>query len=178
MGCIEDSIYEPSAGKPSDIKIFLASSEELKEERQQIELFISKENRKLCQQNIFLDLIIWEDLKHSFQGQRDQDYFNQKMLECDIVICLFFKKVGNFTKEEFEVAYQKLKAGGKPHYLYVFFKSGNVAIEDIDKAILEIKALKDEIAGFEQIYKTFKSNSDLILQLENQIDLIIPDIAK
>ena len=156
LGGIETKTPEKRATRRQDIKIFLASSSELKTERKEIELFIGKENRKLRYQNIFLDLVIWEDLKQSFHGERIQDYFNEKLLECDIVVCMFFKKVGDFTKEEFDVAYQHFKEDGKPRYLYVFFKSGKVDIDEIDEEILKIRKLKNEIEEAEQIYKQFR----------------------
>jgi hypothetical protein len=67
-------------------------------------------------------LVIWEKLSHSFGKKRKQEDFNKEMLKCDIVLALFFKKVGQFTKEEFELAHNKLKEGKKPKYLYVYFR--------------------------------------------------------
>jgi small GTP-binding protein len=164
--------------KKETIKLFLASSAEIKEEREKIELLIGKENRRLHYQNIFLDLVIWEDLKLGFNRKgRIQDYFNEKMLECDIVNLMFFKKVGDYTREEFDVAYQNFKEGKNPRYLYVYFKSGKVDIDEIDEEILKIKSLKKEIAEAEQIYNSFTSNEDLILQLKNQLDMIIPEMV-
>lgn len=160
-----------------EIKVFLASSGELKEERREVELFIGKENRSLRAQNIFLDLMIWEDLKLSFQGDKIQDYFNEKMLECDVVIFMFWKKVGDFTKEEFDVAYQHFKEGKKPWYLYVFFKMEIDSLKDIDKRILKIFEIRDEIAEAEQIYNEFTSNEHLVLQLKHQLELIIPEMV-
>ena len=177
LGGIEDKTPEQRERRPQNIKVFLASSGELKEEREQIDLLVGKENRKLHYQNIFLDLVIWEDLKHSFSGKRIQDYFNEKMLECDIVICMFFKKVGNFTKEEFELAANNLKAGKNPRYLCVFFKSGKIDIDENDEEIQKIRELKKEIEAAEQLYNNFKSTEDLILQIKNQLDLIIPEIV-
>ena len=99
------------------------------------------------------------------------------MLKCDVVIFLFWKKVGDFTKEEFDLAYKNFKEGKKPYYLYVYFKSGKVDIDEIDEEILKIRDLKKEIAEAEQIYNEFKSKEDLILQLKKQLDLIIPEIG-
>ncbi|MCH8956431.1 hypothetical protein IIA28_14100, partial [candidate division KSB1 bacterium] len=161
-----------------DIKIFLASSGELKKEREQIQLFIGEENSKLRRENIYLDLVVWEQLKQSFHGKRIQDHFNEKMLECDVVIALFFKKVGEFTKEEFDIAYKNFQKGKKPKYLYVYFKSEKVDIDEIDEEVLKISKLKKEIAEAEQIYSKFISNEDLILQIKKQLELIIPEITK
>lgn len=165
----------PRMPEARTIRIFLASSNELKYEREQVELLISKENRRLHPNNIFIDLVLWEDLKHSFHPDRFQDRINKYLLTCDVVICMFFKKVGAFTREEFDIAYQYFKAGQKPRHLYVFFKSGKVDINEIDEEVLKIRDLRKEIEGAEQIYKQFKSDTDLILQLKNQLELVISE---
>lgn len=174
LGGVQHASYEERRSLPRRIKIFLASSNELNAERKEIELLIGKENRQLFYQNVFLDLVLWEDLCQSFHGDRIQDHFNEELAECEIVICLFFTKVGRFTKEEFDLAYEGFKADENPRHLYVFFKSGKVDIDDIDEGILEIGKLKKEIAEAEQIYKSFDSEPDLILQLKRQLDLIVP----
>jgi len=152
------------------IKIFLASSQELKKERQAIELFIGKENRKLHDNLMFLDLVIWEDLMHSFHGRRIQDYFNEQMLSCQIVIFLFFKRLGDYTDEEFNVAYQHFKKGELPNYLYVYMKSPESQADEVDEGII---SLKERISEAEQLYNSFATKEDLILQLRNQLDLIV-----
>lgn len=62
------------------IRLFLASSEELASERQQTAHMISRLNNKWTEQGIYLQLVIWEDLLHSFRGAEGiQDYFNREM---------------------------------------------------------------------------------------------------
>jgi len=154
------------------IKIFLASSGELKEEREQIGLFIAQENKALVKQDIFLELIVWEELLHSFRGERIQEYFNKEMLKCNIVIALFYKKVGQFTKEEFDLAYKELKEGRNPQHMFVFFKEGST--KDINKDYIKIIELKEDIEKAEQMYNNFSSIEDLILKLKRQLDQVIP----
>jgi hypothetical protein len=166
----------PGPIRTQSIRIFLASPGDLMEERQAIDRFVSKENRRL-HPDTFLDLVMWEDQIQSFDQQRIQDVFNEQLEECDIVLCLFFTKVGKFTKEEFDLAYARLKQGQNPHYLYVYFKSGSVDIDDIDEEILKIRKLKQEIANAEQIFHTFTSQDDLLLQLRNQLDLVLPKLT-
>ena len=163
-----------SGNKIRNIKIFLASSSELKEERDQIELLIGKENRTLIKHNIFLELVIWEDLKLSFHGSRIQDYFNNKMLECHIVICMFHKTVGDFTLEEFNVAFESFSANQKPYYFYTYFKNDRTG-----EQITETKCIRDmkkRIQQEKQIYCTFSSNPDLKLQLKDQLVHILNEV--
>lgn len=160
------------------IKIFLASSGELEEERKEIALFLYRENKSLIDKDIFLDLVVWEELLHSFRGERIQNYFNEEMLKCDIVIALFHKKVGQFTYEEFELAYKNLREGNKPHYLFVYFKGGDIPIEEINtEDIKKINQLKETIEKYGQIYTTFNSIQGLIIELKGQFDKIFPSLT-
>jgi hypothetical protein len=157
-------------------KVFLASSGELAQERKEIALMISRQNNKWTEQDIYLELVVWEDLLHSFHGERIQDYFNEEMLQCDIVIALFHRKVGRFTQEEFRLAYKNLKEGKKPNFLFVFFKSGVITIDDAEDSLedlAKIKKIKEEIKKQEQIYITFTSIEDLTLKLQRQLDQAI-----
>lgn len=42
-------------------KIFLASSEELKADRDQFEIFIGRRNKEWHRKGVFLELLMWED---------------------------------------------------------------------------------------------------------------------
>jgi tetratricopeptide (TPR) repeat protein len=156
-------------------KIFLASSGELKEKREKIALFISQENKILVKQDVFMELVVWEELLHSFRGERTQDYFNEEMLKCDILIALFYKKVGQFTKEEFDIAYKNLKDGRNPKHMFVFFKEANITMSKITEDVMDVVKLKKGIEQAEQIYATFDSTQDLILQLKRQLEHVIQD---
>ena len=158
------------------IKIFLASSNELNHERDQIELIINRKNDALESQNVKLKLIRWERLLHDFKGERTQNYFTSEMLACDIVLILFKKKVGIFTKEEFDAAYDHLKKHHRPR-LFVFFWDGEIKMNEFS-AYMPVYQLKEEIESYEQIYKTFTDMKDLENQLNHQLDLVIPEIKK
>lgn len=159
-----------------EIKIFLASSNTLEDERKAIQLFISRENKKHIRDDVYLNLVIWEELLHSFKGDRVQDYFNEVIKTCEIVIVLFFDRVGKFTLEEFDVAYKNLREEKKPNYLYVFFKKDKIEIDQIcHEELSKINNLKDEIQKYEQIYCTYGTTDNLINQIRHQLDLIIEE---
>jgi len=154
-------------------KIFLASSSDLNEERNEISLWISRKNKSLLKENRFLELVIWEELLHSLQGKRIQDYFNKEMLDCDIVIALFYTKAGAFTREEFDLAYDNLKAGKKPKFLFACFKEAKISTKDITEDYFEIIALRKKIQESGQLYISFDSTDSLILKLDSQINNVI-----
>ncbi len=114
----------------------------------------------------------------TFHKSRFQERLNEELLECNVAIFLFFKKVGKFTKEEYDVAFEHFKAGNKPRHLFVFFKSEKVEIDEIDPDELKkIQVLKKEIEDAEQIYARFDSNDNLMRQLKHQLELILPEMV-
>ena len=156
------------------IKIFLASSEELKDERNTMADLILHLNKLFKGRGLEFDLEKWEYLDASMTGNRKQDEYNEVLKLCDICMVLFWRKFGSFTGEELDTAYNRMKQNEKPHKIYVFFKNPNS-----DELTQE---LKDFIANYEQrfgghFFCKFQNvdtmKLEFLLQLENyQKDLI------
>jgi len=157
------------------IKIFLASSTELSPERQEMALLIQKENNQLIKKGKYLELVIWEDLFHSFQGERIQDYFNQKMLECDVVVVLIGSQVGAFTHEEFNLAWEHLNKEHQPKFLFVYVKDISISSQDRTalKNYTRVLDLIERIEQKEQLYQNYKDPVDLVYKFKNQLAYII-----
>ncbi len=107
------------------IKVFLASSSELEKDRADFETFIGRQNKVLIDQNVFIELIIWEDFIDTISKTRLQDEYNKAIEKSDIFIMLFFTKVGMYTKKEFLTAYNRFKRHGKP-LIYTYFKNAEI----------------------------------------------------
>ena len=107
------------------IPIFLASSEELKEDRKEFENFINRENKEYIKKGIFFRLEVWEDFIDRISETRLQDEYNKVVINSDIFISLFWTKAGKYTKEEFSEAYHHFKKTGKPS-IYTYFKTAPV----------------------------------------------------
>ncbi|MEM9275277.1 MAG: hypothetical protein AAGA80_20285 [Cyanobacteria bacterium P01_F01_bin.143] len=121
-----------SASHPSTIKIFLASSSELKEDREQFEIFIYRKCKEYKKEGIFLELVIWEDFIDAMSQTRLQDEYNKAITDCDIFVSLFFTKVGKYTKEEFLKAWDTFKVNNKP-LIYTYFKDVDIKIGEIEE---------------------------------------------
>ena len=82
------------------IKIFLASSVvEFKEERQELAAFANSINKKIVKRDIFLEMIMCEDLSNAMAKERKQDEYNEYIRDSDYVLMLFGKTVGKYTIE-------------------------------------------------------------------------------
>jgi hypothetical protein len=83
------------------IKLFLASSSELKEDREQFEIFLYRKCKAWFDRGIFLHLELWEDFLDAMATGGLQSEYNTALKDCDIFVLLAFKKVGKYTAEEF-----------------------------------------------------------------------------
>ena len=157
------------------IKIFLASSSELSQERQEFALLIHKENKQLIKKGHYLELVLWEDLLHSFHEERIQDYFNEKMLECDVVVVVIGSKLADFTEEEFNLAWEHLKKEHHPGFLFVYVKDISIPSQDRTafKNYSKVLDLIETIEQNEQLYERFKDPVDLVYKFKSQLFHII-----
>ena len=146
------------------IKIFLASSEELKDERLELAGLIGHINYALEKCDVKLYLVKWEYLDASMSQVHKQEEYNQKLEECDICIVLFWTRFGQYTKEELDTAFQKKKEGNLKK-LYVAFK---------DSAGNETPELAEFKSGFSKEYGlpyfTFRNAHELKVEFLKQFD--------
>lgn len=99
------------------VKIFVASSSELDEERKMCEPIVQEVNKFFPHLN--LEVVQWEkDIESGSYGKRIQDKINPYLLDSDILIALFYSKVGPFTLEEYNLALDRRKK------VFVYFKTG------------------------------------------------------
>ena len=86
------------------IKIFLASSEELADERIRFGDFIRTLDDTYEQRGFRIKLIKWEDLPKGNDGRPTQETYNEHVRQCDLFVSLFYTKAGEFTLDEYNVA--------------------------------------------------------------------------
>ena len=102
------------------IKIFIASSAELNEDKQMFDLYFSDKNKLYRDRNIDFDQRTWMDFSSSLNEGRLQDRYNDYIRECDIVIFLFHTRMGRYTKEELEHFFTCLEDDGN-QMRFIFF---------------------------------------------------------
>jgi len=146
------------------IKIFLASSEELKADRVEFETFTNRKNKYLKDRNVFLELNIWEDFLDALSPTRLQDEYNKVIKGCDIFVLLFHTKVGRYTEEEFGIAVGQFRRTHKP-FIYTYFKeTGEETPQD------SVKAFQAKLNQMGHFYTKYKNTEGLLLHFSSQLD--------
>ena len=119
------------------IKIFIASSAELKPERNEIVDLIQDIKDELEKQGVKLSPVLWEYMDSSMRDGRKEDEYLSKLKECEICIVLFWRTIGEYTLEELNVAEAERQAGRHPQKVYMLFKE---TTDEITPELTELKA--------------------------------------
>ncbi len=166
---------EARSPSPRTMRIFLASSSELKEDRNAFDLYFRQQNDQLKKTGVYLQIIRCENFLDVMSETRLQDEYNKAIRDCDIFVSLFFTKTGKFTEEEFDVAHRQFKATGRPR-IYTFFKNADIKTGSIrEEDILSLSAFKKRLGELGHFYTDYKSIEDLQLRFRDQLDKLLDE---
>lgn len=162
-----------------NINIFIASSSELKNDREQLILFLSRENDKLLTKDIYLKLTLWEESIDVMPNAPLQDEFNKTVKQSDIFVSLFYTKVNKFIIKEFETALGQFKKTGKP-LIYTYFRDSKISkpLEQIAKEVEIFYEFQEKLLKLGHPITRYKNTEDLKLQFGNQLNMILPILIK
>ncbi len=150
--------------------IFLASSSELKEDRNEFEIFINRKNKDWVSKGAFLRLEIWEDFLDAMSETRLQDEYNKAVRESDIFVMLFATKVGKYTEEEFEAAFGQFKATKKP-FIFTYFKDTEISTGTANKSdLMSLWAFQDKLRALGHYPTVYNNIDQLKLHFSQQLD--------
>ena len=148
------------------IKVFFASSSELKDEREKC-IYIANKLRK-AHEHLDIDAVLWEnDMTHSsFPGNSNiQDAItNSELKDSPVVVFLFHSKIGQYTREEFDYATKSKKN------VFIYFKAGFSPEEEQLQAYTELLQFKKSLNST-VLYDTFKDLTDFENKLFSNLNL-------
>ena len=151
-------------------RVFLASSSELKADRDEFEIFINRKNKEWHARGTFLDLVTWEDFLDAMSQTRLQDEYNKAIRDCDVFVMLFATKVGKFTQEEFEVAFGQFKATGKP-FIFTYFKDTAISTGNANRQdLMSLLAFQEKLRRLGHYQTQYQNVDALKLHFAQQLD--------
>ena len=147
-------------------KIFLASSSELKDDREQLEIFISRQSKTLYDKGVDLELAVWENFLDAMSESHSQEEFNNAINKSDVIIFLFFTKIGKHTVTEFETVFGEFKKTGKPLIL-IYLKNAPANLTSDSIILAEFKAKLGSLGHF---YSRYYNIDDLKIQVKAHLE--------
>ena len=155
------------------VQIFLASSSELREERDEFERYFRQENDSLAKDGVYLTIVRWESFLDAMSETRLQDEYNMAIRECDVFVSLFFTKTGKFTEEDFDAAHAQFKSSSRP-LIYTYFKNADIKIGSARKDDLNSRwAFQEKVGKLGHFYSEYENVADLKLKFRGQIEKIL-----
>jgi len=155
------------------LKLFLASSSELKPEREKIEVALARKNNTLRKQGFSVQLLTWEDSKYE-KYFRSQGNYNLAIDDCNFFAMLLHSKVGKFSKEEFNQAKNRFNRGQHPS-IQVFEKDADIPKNQNKEEAISRFDFLEQLKKETHFPKTFKNSAELIQKLEDTIDNLLAD---
>ena len=107
------------------IKILVAASEEMFDEKLAFSDVIGALNKALAPRGVELERIKWNP---DTDGTIEE--FCAKLSECEMCLTLYWNELAGNSEGELNAAYQDLKAGKNPRQLFVFFKEPSAEISE------------------------------------------------
>lgn len=142
------------------IKIMIAASEEMHEEKLEFTNLIEHLNEVLEPRGIELKRIKWDP-----ETDGSIEEYKARLNECEMCLTLYWRDLAGNSEQELDTAYQELKGGNNPRNLYVFFKEPT---EDLTEALKDFKA--NFVTNYGHFFCKFENvdtmNLHFILQFE------------
>jgi hypothetical protein len=161
-------------------RVFIATPSDVEKEREKIRLAIHKVNEDFSNDGMFMP-VMYEQLPPA-AGVAPQQTINKKALRnCDVLIALFWTKIGKGTKDEliehlnsgkYAMVY-KLHKGAIPSDV-AGDKAKSKDYREMEKFFNEAKTQKGNELG---LFKEIKSGRELLLCLQEDLRRIRPFLA-
>lgn len=151
------------------IKVFLASSYELKADREQFEIEIYRKCKLWIDEGIFLHLDIWEDASAAMSPTRSQDEYNVLIRESDLFVLLAHTRVGKYTHEEFITAQGQFLATRKP-FIFTYFKQVPSGFDESTSDAQSLRAFEKKLHDLGHFPCAYTHFTDLWTLFNKELD--------
>jgi hypothetical protein len=144
------------------------------EEREDFRNYVSSQNDILRSDGFSLEIVQWEYFLDHVSYSGKQAEYNAAIRECDMVVCLFHRKAGKFTVEEFDTALGHYREHGRP-LIYTYFKGKREDLTEAAEADAEVANLlrfRERLESIGHYYTQFDNKDGLCLHFRTQLDLL------
>lgn len=150
------------------IKIFLASSEELTDDRNAFGNLVRRLDKIYEKRGIRIELFEWEDYDAAYNDRRKQDEYNDQIKVSDMFLALFHTKAGRFTIEEFNIATEEFKKHASPK-VYTYCKDLQVGEQESLELVDFKRKLFEEMGHY---WSRYNNRDSMQLNFVMQLQLV------
>lgn len=157
-----------------NITVFLASSDELKNDRNSFHSLVASLDEIFEPRGYRIRCRRWEDFSAFCTGSRTQDDYNRIVRASDICICMFHRKAGEYTIEEFNQALDEYVKNQSHPKTFVYIRA-LIEGEMEDEALKRFKEdLFDRVGHY---WCNYATDDAMKLHFVMQLEWIIPSVS-
>ena len=157
-----------------NITVFLASSDELKNDRNSFHSLVASLDEIFEPRGYRIRCRRWEDFSAFCTGTRTQDDYNRIVRASDICICMFRRKAGEYTIEEFNQALDEYVKNQSHPKTFVYIRA-LIEGEMEDEALKRFKEdLFDRVGHY---WCNYATDDAMKLHFVMQLERIIPSVS-
>ena len=157
-----------------NITVFLASSDELKNDRNSFHSLVASLDEIFEPRGYRIRCRRWEDFSAFCTGTRTQDDYNRIVRASDICICMFHRKAGEYTIEEFNQALDEYVKSQSHPKTFVYIRA-LIEGEMEDEALKRFKEdLFDRVGHY---WCNYATDDAMKLHFVMQLERIIPSVS-
>ena len=157
-----------------NITVFLASSDELKNDRNSFHSLVASLDEIFEPRGYRIRCRRWEDFSAFCTGSRTQDDYNRIVRASDICICMFHRKAGEYTIEEFNQALDEYVKSQSHPKTFVYIRA-LIEGEMEDEALKRFEEdLFDRVGHY---WCNYATDDAMKLHFVMQLERIIPSVS-
>ena len=157
-----------------NITVFLASSDELKNDRNSFHSLVASLDEIFEPRGYRIRCRRWEDFSAFCTGTRTQDDYNRIVRASDICICMFHRKAGEYTIEEFNQALDEYVKNQSHPKTFVYIRA-LIEGKMEDEALKRFKEdLFDRVGHY---WCNYATDDAMKLHFVMQLERIIPSVS-
>ena len=157
-----------------NITVFLASSDELKNDRNSFHSLVASLDEIFEPRGYRIRCRRWEDFSAFCTGSCTQDDYNRIVRASDICICMFHRKAGEYTIEEFNQALDEYVKNQSHPKTFVYIRA-LIEGEMEDEALKRFKEdLFDRVGHY---WCNYATDDAMKLHFVMQLERIIPSVS-
>jgi len=148
------------------IRLFVASSYEIKTIREQILLCVAAKNKTLEPQDVQIETDLWEFESGVVPASgRSQNDYNALLGKADMAAIVLKNKVGQYTAEEFEKALERFKTIGKPKTVVFTLPPDNAeeSLEEFRSLLRNMECFPVETTNVDNLWNKIDMELDRVI---------------
>lgn len=161
-------VRESTSGN-TEIRVFIASSMKMQQERDHVELLLRRIDGSPVIQGQRISIVRAESLDHAFGANGSQSKIDVELANCDVLLCLIGESVGDATSKEVQFAISQFSNIGRPK-VYVYFNETTIRAAAIGTGALQsIESLGRFLIERGQYLQGYKDLNNLETLIRNQV---------